>query len=1010
MRAEVESLLASHQNADKFVGMLSQPSVAASFIENQDPWVGRLIGSYRTIRQIGRGGMASVYLGIRADDQYRKHVAIKLVLPGFDNEEILRRFRNERQTLAALDHPNIVKLLDGGNTEEGLPYLVMDYVEGVRIDQYCDVQRLSTTERLQLFRQVCAAVHHAHLNLVVHRDLKPSNILVTGERVPKLLDFGIAKLLNPEFAQTLLFTQLDRQPMTPEYASPEQIKGEFITTATDVYSLGVILYELLTGHRPYRLKRYSAIELGQVICEVEPLKPSTAVTSLEEIANPDASTLTTITPEDVSRTREGDTQKLRRRLMGDLDMIVLTALRKEPHRRYASVHDLSEDIRRHLEHLPIKARPSKIAYRASKFLRRHKEAMVPTVIAIVLLIGIGFFLFHPKHALGEKDTIVLADFANSTGDAVFDGTLKQALSVALSQSPFLNVLSDDQVGAALKMMARPANTPLTSDLARELCQRTSSEAYIAGSIVSLGGQYVVGLRTVDCQSGNTLAQQQVTATAKERVLKVLGDAAAKLRGELGESLPTVQRFDVPLEQATTSSLEALKAYSLGQRALSEKGSAAAIPFFERAVELDSSFASAEQALAAMYRNLDQPERAQEHLQTAVKLSNHLSERERLSILGSYYMNVTGEIEKAIPSYESLIQAYPKSGPAYGNLGVAYAKLGQYESALEITRQALRLNPDRVVNYENLGIPYLALGRFDEAREITLQALKRHLDDDGLHTNLYGLEFLDGDEVGMAEQAAWFERKPDLEDQMLALESDTEAYVGRLEKARELTRRAIGFSKTAGNFESAALLEGNAALREAFFGNLETGQQQAAAALRLAPGSRDAEIEAALALARVGAAARAQSVEQELAKRYPLNTQMQSYWLPTIRAEVSLRRGDTARAIESLKVAAPYDLANTMFTQNPSCMYPVYVRGQAYLDAGQGAAAANEFQKILDHRGLVWNCLTGALARLELGRSYALAGDTVRARSSYKDFLSLWKNADPDIAILKEANAEYAKLR
>jgi len=310
VRAEVESLLASHENADQFVGILSKASVAASpDLATRDSWIGRNIGSYRIIRQIGRGGMAVVYLGVRADEQYRKHVAIKLVLPGLDNAEVLPRFRNERQTLAALDHPNIVKLLDGGNTEEGLPYLVMDYVEGVPIDQYCDARRLPTTERLQLFRQVCAAVHYAHLNLVVHRDLKPSNILVTAEGMPKLLDFGIAKLLNPEFARTLVITQTNLRLMTPEYASPEQIRGESITPATDVYALGVILYELLTGHRPYQLRRYTSLEIEKLICEIEPLKPSTAVTRSEEMADPNATTVTTITPDQVSRTREGDTQK-----------------------------------------------------------------------------------------------------------------------------------------------------------------------------------------------------------------------------------------------------------------------------------------------------------------------------------------------------------------------------------------------------------------------------------------------------------------------------------------------------------------------------------------------------------------------------------------------------------------------------------------------------------------------------------------------------------------------------
>jgi serine/threonine protein kinase/tetratricopeptide (TPR) repeat protein len=404
VRAEVESLLASHQNADSFVGMLREPSVATPVLTAQDSWLGRLVGSYRIIRQIGRGGMASVYLGVRADEQYRKHVAIKLVMPGLDNDEVVQRFRNERQTLAALDHPNIVKLLDGGSTQDGWPYLVMDYVEGMQITEFCDGRRLSITDRLELFRLVCEAVHYAHQNLVIHRDLKPGNILVTAKGVPKLLDFGIAKLLNPEFAaHTLLMTRADRRLMTPEYASPEQVRGEPVTTATDVYSLGVVLYELLTGHRPYRLKEQTLHEIERAICIEEPEKPSTVVTRVAGVVSLEGTTQTGLTPELVSQTREGRPEKLRRRLVGDLDNIVLMALRKEPQRRYPSVEHLSQDILRHLEGLPVTARPATLRYRASKFIARHTAAVSAAAVALLMLIvGIIFTTREAKIAKAEK--------------------------------------------------------------------------------------------------------------------------------------------------------------------------------------------------------------------------------------------------------------------------------------------------------------------------------------------------------------------------------------------------------------------------------------------------------------------------------------------------------------------------------------------------------------------------------------------------------------------------------
>ena len=529
-----------------------------------------------------------------------------------------------------------------------------------------------------------------------------------------------------------------------------------------------------------------------------------------------------------------------------------------------------------------------------------------------------------------------------------------------------------------------------------------------------------GLKAVNCQSGDTLAQEQVTAASKEKVLDALGEAASKLRGELGESLATVQKFDVPLEQATTSSLEALKAYSLGRKALNEKGAAAALPYHQRAIELDPNFAMGYRAVGNDYTSLGELGRASEYFTKAFQLREHASEREKLAITADYYSNVTGELDKAAQTYQEEIESYPREAGAYGNLGIVFASQGQYEKAAEITRQAMRLAPDRVASYDNLANYALALQRFDEARQIIHEAQARKLDDFILHNALYALAFLGADSAAMAEQQQWFAGKPEYENFGLALASDTEAYGGHLGKARELTKRAVDSAIRADSKETGAIWQANAALQQAAYGNAAEARQSAAEALKLAPASQGVESEAALAFAMAGDTARAESLAQDLGKRFPLDTQMQSLWLPAIQAQLALDRKNPAAALNALQAASPIELGQIPFVANISCLYPVYVRGEAYLAAGQGSAAAAEFQKILDHSGIVWNCWTGALAHLGVARANALQSRTsqgadadaarVRALAAYKDFLTLWKDADPDIPILKEAKAEYAKLQ
>jgi tetratricopeptide (TPR) repeat protein len=716
-----------------------------------------------------------------------------------------------------------------------------------------------------------------------------------------------------------------------------------------------------------------------------------------------------------------------------LEEVINKALEKDKNLRYQRAAEIRCDLQR-LKRDSDSRNPAVVSGEPQPEVSTHRQPSVSSVApphswkwlgigaATIVIIGLALtgWLFFKRRgpSLSEKDTIVLADFDNKTGDLVFDDTLKTALNLSLSQSPFLNILPEDRIAATLKLMARPPNTALTAEVAREVCQRAGSLAYIAGSIASLGSQYVLGLKAVNCQSAGVLVQEQVTASAKEGVLEALGSAASKLRRALGESLSTVQKFDVPLPEATTSSLEALQAYSLSQKVQNEKGYAAALPYDHRAIQLDPNFALGYVAVGTDYNSLNEVGRASEYFTKAFQLRKHASEREKLAIAATYYRNVTGELDKAAQTCQEEIESYPRRTTAYINLGLVYGAQGQYEKAAEVTRQAVRLAPDENV-YDNLANYTFALQRFDEARQTIHEAQARKLDNFIVRNALYALAFLGSDSAAMAEQQQWFTGKPE-ENFGLALASDTEAYAGHVGKARELTKRAVDSAIRADGKETGAIWQAIAAQRGAAYGNATEARLQAAQALKLAPESKGVESEAALAFALVGDTVRAESLAQDLGKRYPLDTQMQSLWLPAIHAQLALNKKKPTAALNTLQAASAVELGQIAFVANISCLYHVYVRGEAYLAAGQGRAAAAEFQKILDHSGIVWNCWTGALARLGMARANALEAKTsqgmdadaarVRALAAYKDFLTLWKDADPDIPILKQAKAEYAKLQ
>jgi len=606
--------------------------------------------------------------------------------------------------------------------------------------------------------------------------------------------------------------------------------------------------------------------------------------------------------------------------------------------------------------------------------------------------------------LTEKDTVVLADFTNTTSDPVFDGTLKQALAVDLEQSPFLNILSDRKVGETLRLMGRQPNDRITQDVAKELCVRTGSKGILAGSISSLGTQYVVGLEAVACGTGDTLAKEQAEAASKEGVLKALGTAATSLRAKLGESLASVQKFDVPIE-VTTPSLEALKAYSMGITTSRTKGDAEAIPFIKRALELDPNFAMAYTALGVSYSNLGQASLAAENARKAYSLVDRVSERERYRISAFYFQFVTGELEKATEAYELWAKSYPRDSVPHGNLTTIYSALGQYDKAVAQQEEALRMEPT-LAGYSNRASLYINLNRLDEARATLDQAQAHKLDGLIIRNYIYILAFLRGDAPEMERQVSWAAGRPGEEDQMLATQADTEAYYGRLAKARDFSRRARDSAVRADAKETAGLWQAIAAAHEAEFGNATAVKQDATAALALAPG-RDVKVFVALALARAGDTGRATTIVEELKKSDPLNTLLKVYVFPTLEGAIAVSEGNPAQAVTFLEAAAPYELGGT---SSLGAVYPAYVRGQAYLAEHNGPAAEGEFQKLLDHRGIVQNYLLGALAHLQIGRAYAMAGDAAKAKTAYQDFFALWKDADPDIPILKEAKTEYAKLQ
>jgi serine/threonine protein kinase/tetratricopeptide (TPR) repeat protein len=968
LRLELERLLLRHQDADSFLESpaleVAAEALAPESDESGAALVGQTVSHYRILSQIGSGGMGVVY---KAEDiRLGRAVALKFLPEDMARDpRSLQRFEREARAASSLNHANICTIYEV-EEHDRQPVIVMELLQGQSLKQRMREGPIPADDLLDFGIQMSDALEAAHAKGIIHRDVKPANIFIVANGQLKILDFGLAKVIPADAAEN---QNVDAETITLQgaiagttaYMSPEQATGEEIDARSDLFSLGVVLYELATVQHPFA--RNNTVLTIDAILNVRP----PAATSL----NP--------------------------ALPAGLETIIARMLEKDRELRYQHAAEIRADLQR-------------LKSGAMTVFAKRSKVIVSAAAAVLALSVAGYFYFHRAPKLTDKDTIVLADFINKTGDPVFDGTLRQGLEVQLEQSPFLRLVSDQRIHATLGLMGQPADAPLTATVSKEICERAGGAAVLEGSIASLGSQYVLGLRAKNCRTGEVLDDQQAQVAKKEDVLNALSQIAGRFRSRIGESLATVAKHDTPLAEATTPSLEALKAYSTALKLWFSTGQSAAIPHLQRAIGMDPQFAMAHATLGRMHGELWDPVLAAESARKAYQLRNRVSDPERFFIMVPHDLDVTGNLESARQTAEVWAETYPRDVRPHGYLSWIYQELGKYDKSIAEGNRAIDLEPDFPFGYVNLAWSYVQLGRLPEAENTLRRASEHKVAFPEFLIMRYYIASLRGDQAGMKREAALAEANPDVGDWAFHAEASVLAYSGHLQEARRKSRQAVDLAQqTAHKRESAATYDAAAAVREAFFGNARAARRYAAAALDLSKG-RDVEYGAAFALALSADTARSQAIAKDLEKRAE-DTYVRFTYLPTLRALWSLSHGDSSNAIELLQIAAPYELAvsgsgSGIFGN----LYAVYLRGQACLLAHRGLEAAAQFQKILDHRGVVFADPVGVMARLQLARAFAMSGDSAKAKAAYQEFLTLWKDADAGVPILKQAKTEYAKLK
>jgi len=997
--AEVESLLSSHDGAESF---MERPAVAevAHMIEigTTKFETGKCFGHYEIIKQIGAGGMGEVYLA--RDKKLDRNVAIKILSKEFSQDESnLQRFVSEAKAASALNHPNILTIYEFDEAEDAR-FIVSEYIEGKTLREIIRASTLRLPKILEISIQITSALAAAHKAHLVHRDIKPENIMVRPDGYVKVLDFGLAKLVEEKNNSILSLEEPTvRRNLTAKgvilgtvnYMSPEQAKGEWVDERTDIFSLGGLVYEMLASKPPFA--------------------GGNAIETIGSILNKEPVPLSRLTPE----------------VPHEIERIINKALRKDREQRYQTAKDLLidlKDVRQDLEFqnkLERTAAPDReeaktqvlnamrsevgphtasgAKYTINSIKNRKRLAFL---VFVALMIGsiFMFFLYKRPPVLTEKDTILLADFVNTTGDTVFDLTLKQALAVQLGQTPFLNIYPDDRIQETLRLMNRKPDERITKDVAREICERNGIKAMVLGSIASLGNNYVITLEALNPRTGEALAREQIEAAGKEQVLGKLGEATTKLRGKLGESIQTIEEFDASVEQATTSSLEALKAFSTGQQLQMAGKTNESIPFHKRAIELDPNFASAYKNLGEAYFFTGQRDRAAEPFTKAFELRERVSQREKFNITARYYQHVVGDVDKTGETLVLWKQTYPRQWNPRYDLASYYNDVGQHEKAVEEAQEAIHLNLHGLLPYSQLANAFAKLNRFEEAKAALLEGLSRG-QSIFVRSLIYRIAFIQGDRATMQRQIDEARGKPD-EERMHYEEATAALFNGQVSRAQKSFRRRIELAEQRDAKDAISQTHAEFAIWNSFFGNCKETKKSIADAFAISRGEEALNL-SGLTLAVCGEIGQAQTIADEIAKRTSRDVTSISV-LPEVRAAIEISRNNPAKAIELLEATRILERGFGIPGR------ATYLRGIAYLRQNAGSEAMNEFQKVLDRRGQFATSPLFPLAHLGLARAASIAGDTTKSRQAYQDFFALWKDADADIPVLIEAKQEYEKLK